>query len=447
MGITFKGHDNDWQYWVFDIDGRDFVAVNQSTQTPLKIQFQGRYRNWGNTPISKVGGFDIVSSTVSKTGPDGEKQGIVEWVWNGVRYKSAWGLYPGNEIIAGDLAEGIEAVWDYQLIFTTGVPYSGPTGGSVGTSVVSQTVIEAAKNKEDREIAEATTQISPSAQLSTDAPVQTSPRPVGTGIVSQAVIQAQQSGGAVGNSSAAVGETQDALAAANKALAYSESQGTVNIQALNNARVELQNAKDALAAAESRSTQGQTVLMSQLREQVDAIQERTDTQVKIYQQMLAQAQAAQAASAAAVGETKDALAAANKALAYSESQGTVNSQALNNARVELQNAKDALAAAEARSTQNQAVLMSQLREQVDAIQERTDTQIKIYQQMVLQSQKAAQTPSGGGTTPVVIPGTGLTQSPVTTGGGTTTPPAPTAVAGTDWVKLGLQIGAAYLLLS
>jgi hypothetical protein len=336
MGISLKGHDSNFQYWVFDIDGRDWIAVNQSTQTPLKIQFQGRYGNWGTgNPLSKAAGFDIISSTVSKVGPDGEKQGVVEWVWNGTRYKSAWGLYPGTEIIAGDLAEGIEAIWDYQLAFTTGIPYDGPAGGAVGTGVTSQAVIEAAA-----------TQITPSAQLSTAAPEQASPKPVATGIASNAVIQAQQAGGAVVNSSAAVEETQDALAAANKALAYSEAQGTVNIQALNTARIELKNAKDTLAAAE------------------------------------------------------------------------------------------------AKSTQNQAVLMSQLREQLDAIQERTDIQVKIYQQMVLQAQKAAQTPPVGGTTPI-----GITSPVVISKPADNQTVVPAAVAGVDWPGLVIKLGAAYLLLS
>jgi len=193
MGISLKGHDSNFQYWVFDIDGRDWIAVNQSTQNPLKIQFQGRYGNWGTgNPLSKAAGFDIISSTVSKTGPDGEKQGVVEWVWNGTRYKSAWGLYPGTEIIAGDPAEGIEAVWDYQLAFTTGIAYDGPAGGAVGTGVTSQATIVAAKTKDEREAIEAaTTQISPSAQLSTAAPEQASPapaKPVTAGVVSTAVI-------------------------------------------------------------------------------------------------------------------------------------------------------------------------------------------------------------------------------------------------------------------
>ena len=202
MGISFKGHDSNWQYWVFEIDGRDWVAVNQSTPEPLKIQFQGRYSKWGNIPLSKAGGFDIVASTTRGADKDGQNQGTVEWTWNGVRYKSGWTLIASNEIVAGDPAEGIEPIWDYQLGFVGRIAYDGPAGGAVGSGITSQAVIEVAKTKEDREIAEVVrvaptpVQIAPSAQLSTAAPEEASPmpmavtsRPVGSGITSQAVIE------------------------------------------------------------------------------------------------------------------------------------------------------------------------------------------------------------------------------------------------------------------
>lgn len=189
MGISLKGHDANWQYWVFDIDGRDWIAVNQSTPEPLNIRFQGRFGNWGTIPLSKEGGFDIISSTTSSTGELGQKSGIVEWVWNGVRYKSSWVLTAANEIVAGDPAEGIEAVWDYQLTFVGRVAYDGPTGGAVGTGVTSQATIEAAA------------QITPSAQLSTAAPEQQYPlpmsvasKPVTSGIATPTSIQAAQTG-------------------------------------------------------------------------------------------------------------------------------------------------------------------------------------------------------------------------------------------------------------
>ena len=201
MGISYKGHSLDWQFWVFDIDGRDWVAINQSTPNPLNIQFEGRYRKWGDIPLSKGGGFDILSSTTTATSDIGEKRGVVEWVWSGSRYKSSWAMFAGQEVVAADREEGIPAEWDYQLKFIGRIPYDGPSGGSVGTGVVSQATVSA-KTKEDREAAEAaaapqpaTMQITPAAQLSTVAPEQASPapaRPVSSGVASPAVIQAQQ---------------------------------------------------------------------------------------------------------------------------------------------------------------------------------------------------------------------------------------------------------------
>lgn len=200
MGITYKGHSLDWIYWVFDIDGREFVATNHSTPQPLNIRFKGRYRKWGNIPLAKVGGFDILSSTTTTTKPNamGEKQGTVEWIWAGVRYKSSWVLIPGNEIVVG--FEDTPAEYDYELSFVGYVPYNGPAGGSVGTGVMSQKTIEVSK------------QITPSAQLSNERPVTQSPvpsapyggpsgsgyveppaqKPVGTGVASPEVIKAQQ---------------------------------------------------------------------------------------------------------------------------------------------------------------------------------------------------------------------------------------------------------------
>ena len=200
MGITYKGHSLDWIYWVFDIDGREWVAVNRSTPQPLKILFQGRYRNWGNTPISKAGGFDILSSTTTtKPNTMGEKQGTVEWIWNGVRYKSSWVLLAGSEIVAA--FEGTPAEYDYELAFIGYVPYDGPTGGAVGTGVVSQKIIEVSKQEINTgpsgsgytapkavEVPSAPYG-GPSGSGYVEPPAQ---KPVGTGVASPEVIKAQQ---------------------------------------------------------------------------------------------------------------------------------------------------------------------------------------------------------------------------------------------------------------
>jgi hypothetical protein len=285
-------------------------------------------------------------------------------------------------------------------------------------------------------------------------------RPVTAGIASPAVINAQQSGDAIQ-------ETQDAIAAAFKALSVSRSKGKVDVQSFNFSRRALLDAKDTLAIAKSRGTPGEQVLLSQLQEQVETIEMEVGIQLKYLQTSTAKPSmtkddredaerrmatvkpvTAGIASPAvinaqqsgdAIQETQDAIAAAFKALSVSRSQGTVNVQSFNFARRELLNAKDTLAIAQSRATPGEQVLMSQLQEQVDTIQGEVDIQLRYLK-------GAAQTPSSGGSTTVVIPGTGTTGSSVITTTSTGGAP-PAAVAGTDWVKLALQVGTAYLLLA
>ena len=310
MGISFLGHTPDYNFWVFDIDGKTFLARNNSTQSPLRLNFkEGRF--FGNYSIDKiipgavlvkVSGFDIISGTSQTSGNSAGMvlNGIVEWTWAGQKYRNRWTLTEGMELSPAIPEEGVEGTYAYDLdIQPPYTPYDGPAGGAVGTGVTSQVTIEAAKNKEDRELAEATRQIVPSAQLSTAAPEQQYPlpmsvasRPVTSGIATPTAIQAAQSGSLAGQSGEAIQETRDAIALAFKALSVSKSGGTVNVNAFNNARTELKNAKDALAVAESRGTPGEQVLLSQLREQVDTIQGEVDIQLRY----LKAAQAAQTPS-------------------------------------------------------------------------------------------------------------------------------------------------------
>ena len=298
MGISFLGHTPDYNFWVFDIDGKTFLARNNSTQSPLRLNFkEGRF--FGNYSIDKiipgavlvkVSGFDIISGTSQTSGNSAGMvlNGIVEWTWAGQKYRNRWTLTEGMELSPAIPEEGVEGTYAYDLdIQPPYTPYDGPAGGAVGTGVTSQVTIEAAKNKEDRELAEATRQIVPSAQLSTAAPEQQYPlpmsvasRPVTAGIATPTAIQAAQSGALAGQSGEAIQETRDAIALAFKALSVSKSGGTVNVNAFNNARTELKNAKDALAVAESRGTPGEQVLLSQLREQVDTIQGEVDIQLR-----------------------------------------------------------------------------------------------------------------------------------------------------------------------
>lgn len=242
MALSFKGHTPDFQYWVFNIDGRDWVAVNQSTPQPLKIQFQGRYRAWpASLPLIKTSGFDIISGTTSKSNDLGEKQGTVEWLWAGNRYKSSWVTVAGNEVAAADPEEGIPAEFDYQLSFIGMVPYEGPVTGPVGTGIESEATKQARKEE----------------QASTEA----------------------------------VSDTKDSLDAANRALAVSEAQRKVDLQALNTARIEIENAKKSLADAQAAATANQQVLLAQMQERLEEMQERANIQINIYKQMLAQQQA------------------------------------------------------------------------------------------------------------------------------------------------------------
>lgn len=296
----------------------------------------------------------------------------------------------------------------------------------VTAGIATPTAIQAAQNgaitKDDREDAErrmamqaASTprQIVPSAQLSTDAPEQQYPlpmsvtsKPVSSGIATPAAIQAAQSGAmtkdereAAGGQSAvqtnqmgdAIQETQDAIAAAFKALSVSRSQGTVNVQSFNFARRELVNAKDALAVAKSRSTPSEQVLMSQLEEQVDTIQGEVDIQLRYLQKT-------------------------TQPVTKPVSTGIVS---------------------------NTSIAQSNKSKEDREIS--TAYKTPGYRQPVYQSQvipPATYTPASTGmtrmtTSPVIIPGTKDAREAA----------GAAAAAGTDWAKLALQIGAAYLLLS
>ena len=200
-------------------------------------------------------------------------------------------------------------------------------------------------------------------------------KPVTAGIASKAVIQAQQSG-------EAIQETQDAIAAAFKALSVSKSQGTVNVNAFNNARIELKNAKDALAVAQSRATPGEQVMMSQLQEQVDTIQGEVDIQLRYLQ-----------------GTTQPVTKPVTAGIA---SKAVINAQS--------NKSKEDREISNAYKTPGyvQPVYPSQVRPPA------TYTPI----------------PNVIPASPIIIPGTKDARE-----------------AGTDWVKLALQVGTAYLLLA
>lgn len=174
MGISLKGHTPDFQYWAFEIDGKSWVAINQSSTEPLNISFIGNYRGWPSTlPLINTSGFDILASTTVSTNDLGEKQGMVEWLWAGQKYRSKWVLSAGREIVVGDAENA--AVFEYNLNFVGRIPFDGPVGGTVGASI--QPPKTKAEREAEEEAAAAAAQISPSAKLSTETATAQSPAP------------------------------------------------------------------------------------------------------------------------------------------------------------------------------------------------------------------------------------------------------------------------------
>jgi hypothetical protein len=161
MGISLVGHSPSFEIWVFNVNGKQFVGRNYSTQDPLQLSFRGVWEKYsGTAPLINTSGFNITEST--------DKTAI--WTWGGKQYTSWW-----LAISADD--EDPDAM--VELKFGPAVPYSGPPVSPVGTTV---------KTKDEREAAEAAaaavtsapaavtaTAITPSAQLSTATPTPQSP--------------------------------------------------------------------------------------------------------------------------------------------------------------------------------------------------------------------------------------------------------------------------------
>ena len=135
--------------WVFNVDGKELVARNFSTPSPLQLNFKG-YWDKHTFPLINTSGFNISDSNAN----------TVVWQWAGKQYTSWWKVISADE-------EDPEA--QITLMFGPPVPYTGSPVAPVGTSV---------KTKEEREAAEAAAmQITPSAKLSTEPPAVQSPQP------------------------------------------------------------------------------------------------------------------------------------------------------------------------------------------------------------------------------------------------------------------------------
>ena len=125
--ISFVGHSPSFNNWVFNVNGKDLVATNFSTPSPLQLSFKGFWDKPTFTPI-KTSGFDITDSTAT----------TVIFTWGGKQYVSSWKVLVADE----EDPESQVTLW-----FGTPVPYGGPSKAPVGDEV------KINKTKEDREAA------------------------------------------------------------------------------------------------------------------------------------------------------------------------------------------------------------------------------------------------------------------------------------------------------
>lgn len=115
MGLSFLGHSPSFNNWVFSVDGKELVASNFSTPSPLQLSFKG-FWDKHTFPLINTSGFNISDSTAT----------TVVWQWAGKQYTSWW-----KAISADD--EDPEA--EITLMFGPPVPYTGSPVAPVGTGV------------------------------------------------------------------------------------------------------------------------------------------------------------------------------------------------------------------------------------------------------------------------------------------------------------------------
>lgn len=136
--ISFVGHSPTFENWVFNVNGKELVARNYSTQSPLQLRFEGHWDKPTFTPIN-TSGFKITDSTDTN----------MIWQWAGKQYTSSW-----NAKYDEDDPES-----KVYLNFGPPVPYTGPARAPVGNEVKVSN-----KSKEDREAAEASKSQTPLVQ-------------------------------------------------------------------------------------------------------------------------------------------------------------------------------------------------------------------------------------------------------------------------------------------
>jgi hypothetical protein len=123
MGISFIGHTQNYEIWVFNLDGNRFVARNFSTQTPLRLKFAGVFDTTPvGEPLVKTSGFDITESS----------NRLVIFTWGGNLYTASWDLDDTDRDDDPGSQDGV-------LNFGPPIPYTGPPVTPVGSSGVTNT--------------------------------------------------------------------------------------------------------------------------------------------------------------------------------------------------------------------------------------------------------------------------------------------------------------------
>lgn len=129
--ISFVGHSPSFNNWVFNVNGRDIVATNYSSSSPLQLSFKGFWDKPTFAPI-KTSGFDITDSTAT----------TVIFTWGGKQYVSAWKVLVADE----EDPESQVTLW-----FGTPVPYGGPSKAPVGDEVKTTTPVQGGGSTQTRQ--------------------------------------------------------------------------------------------------------------------------------------------------------------------------------------------------------------------------------------------------------------------------------------------------------
>jgi hypothetical protein len=131
MAISFVGHSPNFEIWVFNVNGKELVARNFSTQSPLQLRFEGYWDKPTFTPIN-TSGFNITDSTDTN----------MIWQWAGKQYTSSW-----NAKYDEDDPES-----KVYLNFGPPVPYTGPARSPVGNEVKTTPPVQGGGDTQTRQM-------------------------------------------------------------------------------------------------------------------------------------------------------------------------------------------------------------------------------------------------------------------------------------------------------